>query len=184
MDGLVLAVFVLSVMLLAVSVCEPAVLSVTLTVRVPADNAPLAGKVALESVEVMPTVCVLLTRFQLASTARTVTLNAVPAPWAIGVPLLPVAVPGAAVSPGTSNCSFTNAPALTVSSWVALVRPLAAAVIVGVPAFESLYLKLALLEPLAIDTLEIVEVSVVSRNAYVPVESLLSLTVMVASEVF
>src|SRR6266853_4565958 len=114
MDGLVLAVFVLSVMSLAVTVCEPEVLSVTLTVRVPADNAPLAGKVALESMEVMPTVCVLLTRFQLASTALTVALNAVPAPWAIGVPVLPVAVPGAAVSPGTSNCIFTNAPALTV----------------------------------------------------------------------
>src|SRR6266536_4329099 len=114
MDGLVLAVFVLSVMSLAVCVCEPPVLSVTLTVRVPADNAPLAGQVALESVEVMPTVWVLPTRFQLASTALTVTLNAVPAARAVGVPLLPVAVPGAAVSPGTSNCNFTNAAAFTV----------------------------------------------------------------------
>src|SRR6266536_475615 len=169
MDGLVLAVFVLSVMSLAVSVCEPPVLSVTLTVRVPADNAPLAGKVALESVEVMPTACVLLTRFQLASTALTVALNAAPAPWAVGVPVLPVAVPGAAVSPGTSNCSFTNAPALTVSSWVALVRPIEAAVIVGVPAFGSLYLKLALLEPLSIVTLTMVALSVASRKTYVPV---------------
>src|SRR2546427_2575995 len=184
MNGLVLAVFVLSVMSLAVSVCEPAVLSVTPTVRVPADNAPVAGKVALASLEVMPTVCVLLTMFQLASTALTVALNAVPAPWAVGVPLLPVAVPGAAVSPGTSNCSLTNGPALTVSSWVALVRPLAAAVIVGVPAFGSLYLKLALLEPLAIDTLEMIEVSAASRKTYVPVESLLRLTEMVASAVF
>src|SRR6266511_2592913 len=168
----------------AVTVWEPVVLRVTLAVRVPADNAALAGSVALESLEVIPTVWVLLTRFQFASTDRTVTLKAIPALWAVGVPVLPVAEPGAAVSPGTSTCNFTNAPALTVSSWVALVRPLAAAVIVGVPAFGSLYLKLALLEPLATDTLEMVEVSVASRKAYVPVESLLRLTVMVASEVF
>ena len=107
----------------------------------------------------------MLTTFQLASTALTVTLKAPPEVRAVGVPVLPVAVPGAAVSPGTSICSFTNAPAVTVSSWVALVRPLATAVIVGVPAFASLYLKLALLEPLAIVTLEIVVVSVASRKA-------------------
>src|SRR5436305_8074664 len=125
----------------------------------------------------MSTVCVLLTRFQLASTALTVALNAAPAAWAVGVPVLPVAVPGAAVSPGTSNCSFTNAAAVTVSSWVALVKPLLAAVIVGVPDFGSLYLKLALLSPLAMVTFVIVVVSVVSRNAYVPLESLLRATV-------
>src|SRR5439155_23016924 len=177
----VLAVLVPAELSLAVSVCVPAVLSVTLTVRVPADNAPLTGKLALESLEVMPTVWLLLTRFQYASTALTVALKAVPAPWAVGVPVLPVAVPGAAVSPGTSNCIFTNAPALTVSSWVPLVRPLAAAVIVGVPALGSLYLKLALLEPLEIVTLVIVVVSAVSRKTYVPVESLVRLTVRVAS---
>src|SRR5439155_1180083 len=55
--------------------------------------------------------------------------------------------------------------------------------IVGVPAFRSLYLKLALLEPPAIDTLEIVVESAVSRKAYVPPESLLRTTVIVASEV-
>ena len=43
-----------------------------------------------------------------------VTLKAVPAAWEIGVPVLPVAVPGAAVSPGTNNCNFVNAPTLTV----------------------------------------------------------------------
>ena len=49
----------------------------------------------------MPTVSVIeLTRFQFASTALTVTLNAPPAVCAVGVPVLPVAVPGAAVSPG------------------------------------------------------------------------------------
>ena len=64
-----------------------------------------------------------------------------------------------------------------------LVRPLEPAVIVGVPAFGSVYLKLALLEPLAIETLEMVEVSVASRKAYVPLELLLRLTVMAPSDV-
>ena len=135
-DGLALAVLAALEISLAVRVREPVVLSVTLTVRVPADNAPLAGKVALESLEVMPTVSVLLTRFQFASTELMVTLNAVPAPCAVGDPVLPAAVPGAAVSPGTSNCNFTNAVALTVSSWVPLVRPLDAAVIDLSKAFE------------------------------------------------
>ena len=75
---LVLAILVPSVISVAVTVCAPAVLSVTLAVLVPEDKAPLTGSVALESLEVSPTVCVLLTRFQFASTALTVTLNAVP----------------------------------------------------------------------------------------------------------
>ena len=52
--------------------------------------------------------------FQLASTALTVTLNEPPAVCAVGVPVLPVAVPGAAVSPGSRIWSFANAPALIV----------------------------------------------------------------------
>src|SRR5439155_16590186 len=111
------------------------------------------------SLDVIPSVWVLLTRFQLASTALTVALKARPDVRAVAVPVLPVAVPGAAVSPGTSNCNFTNAPTVTVSSWVALLRPLLAAVIVGVPALGSLYLKLALLAPLAIVRFVIVVVS-------------------------
>ena len=72
------------------------------------------GSVALLSLEVSPTVSVtLVTRFQSASTARTVTLKELPAVSAVGVPILPVAVPGAAVSPGANSCNFTNAPALT-----------------------------------------------------------------------
>ena len=55
----------------------------------------------MASVEVMPTVSVELTGFQLASTALTVTLKLLPAVCADGVPVLPVAVPGAAVSPGS-----------------------------------------------------------------------------------
>jgi len=31
----------------------------------------------------------------------------------VGVPLLPLAVPGTAVSPGARICSFVNAPTLT-----------------------------------------------------------------------
>src|SRR4029079_3504219 len=44
----------------------------------------------------------------------TVALNAVPAVCALGLPVLPVPLPGEAVSPGTKICNFVNAPALTV----------------------------------------------------------------------
>ena len=91
-------------MSVAVKVFEPAVFAVTEKVFVPATRAALEGSVALASVEVMPAVSVIvLTRFQLASTALTVTLKALPAVWAEGVPVLPVALPGAAVSPGSSS---------------------------------------------------------------------------------
>ena len=80
----------------------------------PATSAAFAGRVALASLEVSATVSVELTRFQLASTALTVTLKALPAVCALGVPVLPVAVPGAAVSPGTRIWSFVNAPASIV----------------------------------------------------------------------
>ena len=144
--GLVLAVLVPSVMSVAVTVWEPAVLSVTLTVRVPADKAPLAGNNALASLEVVATVWVLLTRFQFASTALIVTLKAVFAVRAVGKPVLPVAVPGAAVSPGTNTCSFTNGPALTVTDGLVLallltsVRSLAVTVLL--PAVLKVTLKL------------------------------------------
>ena len=117
----------------------------TLLVRAPATNAALAGRVALRSLEVMPTVCVLLTRFQAASTDRMMTLKAVPDAAAVGVPVLPVAVPGAAVSPGMSNCNFTNAPTLTVIEGLVLavfVPSLTSlAVIVRVPTVRSVTLK-------------------------------------------
>ena len=68
----------------------------------------------------------LLTRFQNASTARTVTLKDAPAVVAVGVPVLPLTLPGAAVSPGTRSCSLVNAAGLTtVLPEVELVRPLA-----------------------------------------------------------
>src|SRR5207247_10141922 len=81
----------------------PAVLAVTLNVFVPLTRAALDGKAAFASLEVMATVSLVLSRFQFASTALTVTVNAVPAVSAVGVPVLPVAVPGAAASPGRSS---------------------------------------------------------------------------------
>src|SRR5207302_1051432 len=78
-DGLVFAVFDPSVMSVAVTVLLPTVFSVTLNVLVPATKAAFAGSVAFASDEVMPTVLVLLTTFQFASTEFTVTLNEVPA---------------------------------------------------------------------------------------------------------
>src|SRR5438876_11933760 len=98
----------------AVTVWLGKVLSVTLKLFTPEAKAALIGNVALLSEEVMPTVSVtFVTTFQLASTALTVRLKAVPAVVAPGVPVLPLAVPGEAVSPGTSNCSLVNDPAAT-----------------------------------------------------------------------
>src|SRR5439155_14215583 len=106
---------------LAVTVAVPMVFNVTLNDFVPATNAALPGSVALLSEDVMPTVSVaVLTRFQFASTALTVALNGPAADCAPGVPVLPVAVPGAAASPGTSNWSVANAPAATVIAGLVL----------------------------------------------------------------
>ena len=96
------------------NVFEPAVLGGDREDLVAAARAASAGRLALASVEVMPMTSAEPTGFQFASTALTVTLNGVPAVWADGVPVLPVAVPGAAVSPGSRIWSFANAPALTV----------------------------------------------------------------------
>src|SRR5438477_3391729 len=80
------------------------------------------------------------TMFQLASTALTTMalVIAVPAVWAVGVAaVLPVAVPGAATSPGSKICSLVTAPAFTVTLALVLAVRVAAAsvaVMVGVPA--------------------------------------------------
>ena len=114
MAGLVLAVLLASDTSLAVSVKLPLVLKETIKDRVPFKSGELAGKVALVVEEVIPTLSLtLVSTFQLASTALTVTLNAVLASCATGVPVLPLAVPAAAVSPGTNSCSLVNGPALT-----------------------------------------------------------------------
>ena len=49
---------------------------------------------------------------------------------------MPVAVPGAAVSPGTSNCNFTKAPELTVMEGLVLA--------LFVPSVTSLAVSVAL----------------------------------------
>src|SRR5258708_24597858 len=101
MAELVPGVLVLSVESEAVTVWLPAVLRVTLKDFVPATSDAFDGKTALASEAVMAAVSVtLVSRFQFASTAFTVTLNATPAVWAEGAPVLPVALPGDAVSPG------------------------------------------------------------------------------------
>src|SRR5437870_2908241 len=96
--------------------------------------------IALVSVLLMVTLGVaLLTRFQLASTALTTMplVIAVPAVCAVGAAaVLPVAVPGAATSPGSRICSFVTAPALTVTLALVLavsVPPASVAVTVRVP---------------------------------------------------
>src|SRR5215813_3755559 len=127
MAGLTFALLAGCVTSEAVTVWLGALFNVRLTLRVPAASAPLAGNTALVSLELIATVSVtFVRRFQLASTALTVTLNAVPATWPLGVPVLPLAVPGAAVSPGTSNCNLLNAPGLTTTTdEVAEFNPLA-----------------------------------------------------------
>ena len=63
----------------AVTVVLPAVFSVTLKGFVPETSWALAGSTTLASLEVIATVSFVLITFQLASTALTVTLKAVPA---------------------------------------------------------------------------------------------------------
>src|SRR5213078_2342809 len=116
----------------AVTVRTPAVLKVKLErARVPATNvrfpavAPLSSAiVALASELVIVTLVVaVLTTFQFASTALTTIplAIAVPAVCAVGVAaVLPVAVPGAATSPGSRICSLVTAPGLTVMGGLVL----------------------------------------------------------------
>src|SRR5438067_4265494 len=115
-EGLMFAFLEPSVKSVAVNVADPAVFKVALKVFVPFTNAASEGEPALLSEEVMVTVSeTLVRRFQFGSTALTVTLNAAPAVRALGVPVLPLTVPGAADSPGTNNCSLENVPAPTAT---------------------------------------------------------------------
>jgi len=141
-----LDVFVPSVTSFAVIVAVPAVFKVTLSTFVPSDNAAFAGRLALLSDEFSPAVSMTeFTRFQFASTALTVTLKAVPAFCAFGVPVLPDAVPGTAVSPGNNSCNFTKLPARTVRAVLVLEALLPSvtslAVTVWLPAVFSVALK-------------------------------------------
>src|SRR5204862_3362015 len=109
MAGLVLRVLVPSLRSVAVRVKLPLVLKKTVTLVVPATRAAAAGSVAEVSLEVRLTVSLtVLTRFHWASTALIVTGKPVPTIWGLGVPVLPFGVPGAALSPGTSNCNFVK----------------------------------------------------------------------------
>ena len=124
--GLVLAVIAPLVMSVAVKVALPAVFAVTERVLRAGDEGGVGGSVALASVEVMPTVSVEETRFQLASTALTVTLKCCPRSERTAAPVLPEAVPGAAVSPGSRIWSLLKAAALTVVAGLvlAVIAPL------------------------------------------------------------
>src|SRR5262249_50555400 len=98
-------------MSLAVTGRGPEVFKGTVKLSVPATRGALTGKMALASLEVIPTVSVAPgIRFQFASTALTVMLKAEPAICAAGVPVLPAVLPGEGVSPGTRTCSFEKAP--------------------------------------------------------------------------
>src|SRR5207249_1125605 len=113
-NGLVLASIEPSETLVAMSVWLPAVLKVMLNVCVPAARPASPGNVAVASLAVMRTVPVaFVVKFQLASTALTVTLNGPPTVRAVGEFVLPVVVPGEANSPGTRSCSFVNDAAVT-----------------------------------------------------------------------
>jgi hypothetical protein len=94
--------------------------------------------------------------------------------------IVPDATLAVAVTAVVVNTSLLAAAAFTVSCCVAEVMVLGevlADVIVGVPTAVSVYVKPALLEPVPIDRL-------VGVNVTVPVELLDSVTVLVASEVF
>src|SRR5437867_1822393 len=80
MSGLVLGDLLASVTLVTVTVKVPAVLKVTLKALVPDTKAASGGSVADASLERIRTVSVtVLTKFQLASTALTVTAKRMPA---------------------------------------------------------------------------------------------------------
>ena len=81
------------------------------------------------------------TIFQLASTPFTVTLKAIPAVLADAEPVLPLAEPGDAVSPGNNTCNLANVPALNTTELLAtdvaigVIPDVLAAVKVTVSAF-------------------------------------------------
>src|SRR5260370_11388393 len=129
----------------AVTVLLPDVVSVTLKLWVPASSAALPGNAAFPSLDVIPPVSFVPIKFQLASTALTVTVKAAPAVWAIGVPVLPARLPGEAVSPGASSCSLEKAPGFTVMAGlvklVLLPSVVSVAVTVQLPAVLFVRLK-------------------------------------------
>ena len=74
--------------------------------RVPAPSWAGAGSVALASEHrILIASVTVVTVFHDESHARTVMSNGTPVVWGRGVPVLPLVVPGAAVSPGSRICS-------------------------------------------------------------------------------
>src|SRR5439155_295628 len=139
---------------LAVMVRVPEVLNVKLDkvrvpetkVRLPAVSGVMLGMRDRKSVVEVESVGVALLRMcKFASTALTVTLKAVAAVCAVGVPVLPLVVPGAAVSPGANNCSFTKAAELTVMDELVLAvlvpSVISVAVTVRLPAVLGVMLR-------------------------------------------
>ena len=91
------------------------------------------------------------------------------------------AAPAVTVTAEVVKTSFVAAAALTVSTCVAdviVVGEVLAAVIVGVPACVSVYVKLTLLDPLGIDS------GLAGVNVTVPPDVLERVTVRVGSDVF
>src|SRR6266403_255052 len=94
MAGLVLGVLVPSSRSVAVRVKLPLALNATVRLVVPAARTVLGGSVAVASLELRPTVSLtVLTRFQKASAALTVTGKELPTIWALGVPVLRLRLP-------------------------------------------------------------------------------------------
>ena len=80
----------------------PPALNVTGKLPAPATSCAEGGNVALASDDrIAIASVVVVTRFQLESVARTVTVNGTPDVCRFGVPVLPVGVPGAGLSPGS-----------------------------------------------------------------------------------
>ena len=98
---------VASMLSVAVMVCTPETLKATEKVTLPPTRtsgpAAAAGSVLVMVTGSEDPVII----FPLKSTALTVTLNALPTVCGVGVPILPVGVPGALVSPGIKTCSAT-----------------------------------------------------------------------------
>src|SRR5437867_928300 len=93
----------------------------------------------------MPTVsAMVLMKFQLSSTALTVTVKPLKEAAGDGCPTLPVGVPAAAISPGNNNWSLLKGPILTLTLALVLAASALAAsvaVIVRVPAVLKVKLE-------------------------------------------
>ena len=100
-DGITVVLFV------AVTVCGPEVPKYIWVVNVPPTKGPVAVMIVDPVSELVSvTESVLLTRWNVASTALTVTVTGSLMLTAVGVPVLPVRVLGALTSPGSNTCNW------------------------------------------------------------------------------